>query len=67
MVTAVKSDGEPSEPPRIKTMYVNQLGYLVRENIPIKYKLWKAPKKNDDPNVNVQHIVPETKKEMLWE
>jgi len=52
LVTAVTDDGEPTEPPGIKTSYVNQCGYLVRENIPIKYELWRISK-NTDPNVQV--------------
>ena len=41
---------------------MNQCGYLVRENIPISYPLWKRNSKTDEE----ADIVPETEKEMLW-
>ena len=34
-----EATGEPLAPGQIKTTFVNQLGYLVRESVPIKYKL----------------------------
>ena len=51
-----RPDGEPKAPIGTKMKFVNQCGYLVRESIPIKYKLWKKNKKNNDNPVD---IVPE--------
>ena len=38
------------------------MGYLVRENVPIKYKLWKRNKVSDRP----EDIVPDSEKDLLW-
>ena len=57
-----KATGEPLAPGKIKTTFVNQLGYLVRESVPIKYKLWKRNKVSDRP----EDIVPDSEKDLLW-
>ena len=61
-ITAMSDEGEPLAPEGVKTTLVNQCGYLVRENIPISYPLWKRNSKTDEE----ADIVPETEKEMLW-
>jgi len=57
-----EATGEPLAPGQIKTTFVNQLGYLVRESVPIKYKLWKRNKVSDRP----EDIVPDSEKDLLW-
>ena len=57
-----EATGEPLAPGQIKTTFVNQLGYLVRESVPIKYKLWKKNKVSDRP----EDIVPDSEKDLLW-
>ena len=57
-----EATGEPLAPGQIKTTFVNQLGYLVRESVPIKYKLWKRNKISDRP----EDIVPDSEKDLLW-
>ena len=57
-----EATGEPLAPGKIKTTFVNQLGYLVRESVPIKYKLWKRNKVSDRP----EDIVPDSEKDLLW-
>ena len=54
--------GEPLAPGQIKTTFVNQLGYLVSESVPIKYKLWKRNKVFD----RSEDIVPDSEKDLLW-
>ena len=56
-----KAIGEPLAPDKIKTTFVNQLGYLVRESVPIKYKLWKRNKVSD----RLEDIVPDSEKDLL--
>ena len=58
-----EATGEPLAPGKIKTAFVNQLGYLVRESVPIKYKLWKRNKVSDRP----EDIVPDSEKDLLWQ
>ena len=58
-----KATGEPLAPGKIKTTFVNRLGYLVRESIPIKYKLWKRNKVSDRP----EDIVLESEKIFIME
>ena len=57
-----EATGEPLAPGQIKTTFINQLGYLVRESVPIKYKLWKGNKVSNRP----EDIVPDSEKELLW-
>jgi hypothetical protein len=57
-----EATGEPLAPGQIKMTFVNQLGYLVRESIPIKYKLWKRNKVSD----RLEDIVPDSEKDLLW-
>ena len=56
-----EATGESLAPGQIKTRFVNQLGYLVRESIPIKYKLWKRNKVSDQ----LEDIVPDSEKDLL--
>lgn len=62
-ITEVDEEGQPKAPAGIKTRLVNQCGYLVRESIPIKYRLWKKTKKTD----RIDEIVPDSEKEMIWQ
>ena len=62
IITELTDDGEPLNPPGIKTKVTNQLGYLVRENVPITYKFWKRNTRADLE----EDIVPNTEKELLW-
>ncbi|CAN6246317.1 unnamed protein product [Urochloa humidicola] len=61
-VTEVADDGEPKSPAGVKTTFVNQIGALVRENIPIKYKLGKRTTKDD----NEEDIILVSEKAMSW-
>ena len=62
IIIEVAEDGEPLAPAVAKTKLVSQLGYLVRENIPISYAQWKKTKATD----NEADIVPRQEKEMCW-
>ena len=57
-----EATGEPLAPGQIKMTFVNQLGYFVRESVPIKYKLWKRNKVSD----RLEDIVPDSEKDLLW-
>jgi len=65
IITTIADDGTPTAPANAKTKFVNQIGYIVRENIPISFSKWKAPKgekAEDHPDV-----VPDQEKELCWE
>ena len=57
-----EATGESLAPGQIKTTFVNQLGYLVWESVPIKYKLWKRNKVSD----RLEDIVPDSENDLLW-
>jgi hypothetical protein len=63
IITEVDNDGTPTAPPGVQTSFVNQCGYIVRENIPINIKKWKITKKTDLP----EDVVPDHEKNMCWE
>jgi len=60
-ITSLHLDGEPKSSKDVKMTMVNQCGYYVWENIPIRYKLWKRNKCID----NDADIGSDTEKEML--
>jgi len=65
IITAIADDGSPAAPANAKTKFANQIGYIVRENIPISFSKWKAPKgekAEDHPDV-----VPDQEEELCWE
>ena len=60
IIIEVAEDCEPIAPPGAKMTFVNQCGYVVRENIPISIPKWKATKATD----TAADIVPQREKEM---
>ena len=77
IVTELDDEGGPTVPNNVQTKLVNQIGFLVRDRIPISYQNWKAPDVNetDPPSTSTStpasstslSVVPKTEKEMLWD
>jgi hypothetical protein len=63
IIIEVDNDGTPIAPPGVQTIFVNQCGDIVRENIPINIKKWKITKKTD----LLEDVVPNLEKNMCWE
>lgn len=62
IITAIDEEGAPSAPTYARTKFVNQVGYIVRENIPISFKAWKKAK-----DLEPADVVPEQEKQLCWE
>lgn len=62
IITAIDEEGAPSAPTYARTKFVNQVGYIVRENIPISFKAWKEAK-----DLEPADVVPEQEKQLCWE
>ena len=63
IIRVITDDGTPTAPANAKTKFVNQI--VARENIPISFSKWKAPKcekAKDHPDA-----VPNQEKELCWE
>ena len=61
IITEVAPDGEPITPEAAAKKYVRQCGCLVRDHIPISFRLWKANNPSEQ-----RDAVPEREKEWLW-
>ena len=61
IITELAPDGEPIAPVAASKKYIRQSGCIVRDHIPISFRLWKAsnPSKERD-------AVPEREKEWCW-
>jgi len=62
IVTAIDEEGAPSAPQGARTKFINQAGYIARENISISFIAWKKIKGVADADV-----VPEQEKQLCWE
>jgi len=61
IIIEVTPDGEPIAPEAATKKYVRKCGCLVRDHIPISFRLWK------DNNPSEQRdAVPKREKEWLW-
>ena len=54
-------DGEPIAPEAAAQKYVRQCGCLVRDHIPISFRLWKPHNPSEQ-----RDVMPEREKEWLW-
>ena len=61
IITEVAPDGEPIAPEAAAKKYIRQCGCLVRDHIPISFRLWKANNPSEQ-----RDAVPEREKEWLW-
>jgi len=61
IITEVAPDGEPIPPEAATQKYVRQCGCLVRDHIPISFRLWKPHNPNEQ-----RDAMTETEKEWLW-
>ncbi|KAJ1270123.1 hypothetical protein BS78_06G030700 [Paspalum vaginatum] len=61
IIEEFREDRQPLSPAEAATKSVNYCGYLVRDNVPIRFRTWR-PSCLDDP-----HAVPNAQKAMLWE
>ncbi|WVZ97684.1 hypothetical protein U9M48_043198, partial [Paspalum notatum var. saurae] len=61
-ITHVGDDGQPLQPVKAATKFVNYCGIIVRENIPISTSL----EKSDHEESVVPQSVPKAQKELLW-
>ena len=61
IITEVAPDGEPIAPEAAAKKYVRQCDCLVRNHIPISFRLWKANNPSEQ-----RDAVPEREKEWLW-
>ncbi|KAK3121231.1 hypothetical protein QOZ80_8BG0648980 [Eleusine coracana subsp. coracana] len=62
IIIAIDEEGAPSTPTDARTKFVNQVGYIVRENIPISFKSWKKAK-----DMEPADVVPEQEEQLYWE
>ena len=58
IITEVGSDGELIAPEAAAKKFIRQSGCIVRDNIPISFRLWKASNPSEE-----QDAVPEREKE----
>ena len=61
IITEVTPDGEPIASEAAAKKYIRQCGCLVRDHIPISFRLWKANNPSEQ-----RDVVPEREKEWLW-
>ena len=61
IIPKVAPDGEPIAPEVAVKKYIRQCGCLVRDHIPISFRLWKANNPSEQ-----RDAVPEREKEWLW-
>ena len=61
IITEVAPDGEPIAPEAAAKKYVRQSGCLVRDHIPISFRLWKASNPSEQ-----RDALPEREKKWLW-
>ena len=61
IITEVAPDGEPITPEAAAKKFVRQSGCIVRDHIPISFRLWKAYNPSEQMDV-----VPEREKEWCW-
>src|SRR6185312_2380076 len=62
IITEVAPDGEPIAPAEAAKKYIRQCGCLVRDHIPISFRLWKAYNPSEQ-----RDAVPEREKKWLWQ
>nr|TKW22537.1 hypothetical protein SEVIR_4G235100v2 [Setaria viridis] len=70
IITEIVEDGEPIAPHNAKTKLVNQIGFLVRDKIPISFQNWKILEIDESiasTSMVPINMVPEREKEMIWE
>jgi hypothetical protein len=61
IIIEVAHDGEPMTPTNAARNYIREYGRLMRDHIPISFRLWKSN------NANEQIVaVPQRDKEQLW-
>ena len=61
IITEVGSDGEPIAPEAAAKKFIRQSGCVVRDHIPISFRLWKASNPSEE-----RDAVPEREKEWCW-
>jgi len=61
IITEVAPDGEPIAPEAAEKKYIRQCGCLVRDHIPISFRLWKTNNPSEQKDA-----VPEREMEWLW-
>ena len=63
IITEVAPDGDPIAPEVAAKKYVRQSGCLVRDYIPISFRLWKA----SNPSEQRDAVLEREKKWLWWE
>ena len=61
IITEVGPDGEPIAPEAAAKKFIRQSGCIVRDHIPISFRLWKASNPSEE-----RDAVPEREKEWCW-
>ena len=61
IITEVGPDGEPITPEAAAKKFIRQSGCIVRDHIPISFRLWKASNPSEE-----RDAVPEREKEWCW-
>ena len=61
IMTEVAPDGEPISPVAAAKKYIRQSGCIVRNHIPISFRLWKAYNSSEE-----RDVVPKREKEWCW-
>ena len=61
IMTEVAPDGEPIAPEAADKKFVRQSECIVRDQIPISFRLWKASNPSEE-----RDAVPEREKEWYW-
>nr|TKW32558.1 hypothetical protein SEVIR_2G175300v2 [Setaria viridis] len=70
IIMEIDEDGEPIAPHNAKTKLVNQIGFLVKDNIPISFQKLKSPEIDESiasTSMVPISMVPKREKEMIWE
>lgn len=60
IITEVGHDGEPIAPGNAARKFVTQRGCLLRDHIPISFRMWKSNNPKD------RSVVPQREKDMIW-
>ena len=61
IITEVGPDGEPIAPEATAKKFIRQSECIVRDHIPISFRLWKATNPSEE-----RDVVPEREKEWCW-